>query len=80
VLFAGPPSRAWIGQVQGGTYNSFGVATQLRKAVQMQDAYKVEGTPALGMAGASTDGSMAGGFERMVKLANQLIEQVRKSA
>lgn len=63
------------------TYNSFGVATQLRKAVQLQDAYKVEGTPALGIAGRYyTDGSMANGFESMIKLANQLIEQVRKGA
>ena len=63
------------------TYNSFGVATQLRKAVQLQDAYKVEGTPALGIAGRYyTDGSMANGFEPMIKLANQLIEQVRKGA
>jgi thiol:disulfide interchange protein DsbA len=39
------------------------VATQLRKAVQMH-AYKVEGTPALGIGGRFyTDGSMAGGFE-----------------
>ena len=60
-------------------YNSFGVATQLRKAVQLQDAYKVEGTPALGIAGRYyTDGSMGGGFEPMIKIANQLIEQVRK--
>lgn len=62
------------------TYNSFGVATQLRKAVQLQDAYKVEGTPALGIAGRYyTDAGMANGFEPMIKLANQLIEQVRKS-
>lgn len=60
-------------------YKSFGVATQIRKAVQLQDAYKVEGTPALGIAGRYyTDGSMGGGFEPMLKIANQLIEQVRK--
>ena len=63
------------------TYNSFGVATQLRKAVQLQDAYKVEGTPALGIAGRYyTDASLSNGFEPMIKLANQLIEQVRKGA
>lgn len=60
-------------------YKGFGVATQIRKAVQLQDAYKVEGTPALGIAGRYyTDGSMGGGFEPMLKIANQLIEQVRK--
>nr|WP_257646053.1 thiol:disulfide interchange protein DsbA/DsbL [Ottowia beijingensis] len=60
-------------------YKSFGVATKVRRAVQLQDAYKVEGTPALGVAGRYyTDGSMAGGFERMIQLANNLIAQERK--
>lgn len=41
--------------------------------------YQVEGTPAMGIAGRYyTDGSMAGGFERMIQITNQLIEQERK--
>lgn len=60
-------------------YKSFGVATKLRRAVQLQEAYQVEGTPALGVAGRYyTDGSMAGGFQRMIQLTNSLIEQERK--
>jgi thiol:disulfide interchange protein DsbA len=60
-------------------YKSFGVATKLRRAVQLQEAYQVEGTPALGVAGRYyTDGSMAGGFQRMIQLTNGLIEQERK--
>jgi len=60
-------------------YKSFGVASKLRRAVQLQEAYGVEGTPALGIAGRYyTDGSMAGGFERMIKLTNDLIAQTRK--
>lgn len=60
-------------------YKSFGVATKVRRAVQLQEAYRVEGTPALGIAGKYyTDGSMAGGFERMIQLANNLIAQERK--
>ncbi len=60
-------------------YKSFGVASKLRRAVQLQEAYKVEGTPALGIAGKYyTDGSMAGGFERMIQIANNLIAQERK--
>ena len=60
-------------------YKSFGVATQLRRAAQLQDAYQVEGTPALGIAGRYyTDGSLAGGFERMLQLTNQLTEQERQ--
>lgn len=39
----------------------------------------MEGTPAVGIAGRYyTDGSMAGGFERMIQITNQLIEQERK--
>lgn len=61
------------------TYKSFGVATQLRRAAQLQEAYKVEGTPALGIAGRYyTDGSKAGGFERMIQITNRLIEQERQ--
>ena len=60
-------------------YKSFGVASKLRRAVQLQEAYKVEGTPALGIAGKYyTDGSMAGGFDRMIQIANTLIAQERK--
>lgn len=60
-------------------YKSFGVASKLRRAVQLQDAYGVEGTPALGIAGRYyTDGSMASGFDRMIKITNDLIAQVRK--
>ena len=47
--------------------------------MQLQEAYKVEGTPALGIAGKYyTDGSMAGGFDRMIQIANTLIAQERK--
>lgn len=60
-------------------YKSFGVATRLRRAVQLQEAYQVEGTPALGIAGRYyTDGSLAGGFERMLQITNELIERERK--
>ena len=60
-------------------YQSFSVATQVRQAIQLHDQYQVEGTPAMGIAGRYyTDGSMAGGFERMIQITNQLIEQERK--
>ncbi|MDR1968456.1 MAG: thiol:disulfide interchange protein DsbA/DsbL [Burkholderiaceae bacterium] len=60
-------------------YKSFGVANKLLRAKQLQEAYAVEGTPALGIAGRFyTDGSMGGGFDNMIKIANSLIDQVRK--
>ena len=62
-------------------YKSFGVATKIRQVAQLQEAYKVEGTPALGIAGRYyTDGSLGGGFERMVQITNNLIAQERKGA
>jgi len=60
-------------------YNSFGVATRLRRAVELQNAYAVEGTPALTISGRYyTDGAMAKNFERMLALTDMLIERERK--
>lgn len=62
-------------------YNSFSAATQVRRAIQLQDEYQVEGTPAMGIAGRYyTDGTQAGGFEQMIQITNRLIEQERKRA
>lgn len=57
-------------------YDSFGVATRARHATALQEAWGVEGTPALGIAGRYyTDGSMARGFERMLKITDELVAQ-----
>ena len=61
-------------------YKSFGVASKIRRATELQEAYKVEGTPALGIAGKYyTDGSMARGYERALQLADELLEKERKA-
>lgn len=61
-------------------YNSFGVATQVRRANELQEAYQVEGTPALGIAGKYyTDGSMAKGFDRMLQITDALVAKERKA-
>ena len=61
-------------------YNSFSVQTKARKAVQLQDAFKVEGVPALGIAGRYyTDGSMAGTMARALQVSDFLIAEARKS-
>jgi thiol:disulfide interchange protein DsbA len=60
------------------TYKSFGVASKLKRAVQLQNDYKVEGVPSFGIAGRFyTDGSIAGSMERAVKVAESLIAQSR---
>ncbi|RYF42378.1 MAG: thiol:disulfide interchange protein DsbA/DsbL [Comamonadaceae bacterium] len=62
------------------TYNSFSVSTKARRAAQLQDAYKVEGVPALGVAGRYyTDGTMAGNMDRALQVADFLVAEARKS-
>lgn len=60
-------------------YNSFSVATKARKATQLQDAYRIDGVPALGVAGRYfTSGSLAQTMERALLVTDYLIAQVRK--
>ena len=60
-------------------YNSFGVANQIRKATQLQQAYDVEGVPSLGVAGRYyVDGTMAGSMETVLRIVEHLAAQVRK--
>ena len=61
-------------------YNSFPVATKTRKATLLQDAYKVDGVPALGVAGKYyTSGSVAQTMERALVVTDHLIGLVRTS-
>ena len=61
------------------TYKSFGVASKLKRAVQLQNDFKVEGVPSLGIAGRyNTDGSLAGNMDRALKVAESLIAQTRQ--
>lgn len=61
-------------------YNSFSVQTNARKATQLQDAYKVDGVPALGVAGRwYTDGEMAHGMDRALQVVDDLVAQARSS-
>jgi len=61
-------------------YNSFAVATKARRATQLQDSFKVQGVPALGIAGRwYTDGSLAGNMDRALQVAEFLIAEARKT-
>jgi thiol:disulfide interchange protein DsbA len=60
-------------------FNSFTVVSKARRATQLQDAYKVQGVPALGVAGRFyTDGTMAGGMPRALQVVEFLVEEIRK--
>jgi thiol:disulfide interchange protein DsbA len=59
-------------------YNSFGVVTKAQRGSQLQNAYKVEGVPALGVGGQFyTDGSMARSMERALLVVQSLVEDLR---
>jgi len=59
-------------------YESDFVKTKVRQALVLQEAYAVEGVPALGIAGRYyTDGGLAGTMARALQVADYLIAQVR---
>ena len=61
-------------------YNSFSVSTKARKATQLQDAYAVDGVPALGINGRYfTSGTQAKTLERALQVTDYLIGQARGS-
>ena len=61
------------------TYKSFGVATKAKRAVQLQNDFKIEGVPSLGVAGRYyIDGTLAGSMPRALQVADALINQTRQ--
>ena len=59
-------------------FNSFSIATKATKATQLQNAYKVEGVPALGVAGRFyTDGTLAKNMPRALQIVDHLVAEVR---
>ncbi len=60
-------------------YNAFGVVTKAKRAHQLQEAFKVQGVPALGIGGRIyTDGSLSGSMERALQITDYLIAEIRK--
>ena len=59
-------------------FNSFSVSAKASKATQLQNAYKVEGVPAVGVAGRFyTDGTQAKSMERALQVVDYLVAEVR---
>jgi thiol:disulfide interchange protein DsbA len=59
-------------------YSSFSVATKATRAAQLQDAYKIDGVPALGVAGRYwTDGVMAKGMPHALQVVDFLLANIR---
>ena len=60
-------------------YNSFAVVSRAKRAAQLQEAFKVQGVPALGIGGRFyTDGSLAGSMDKALQITEYLIAEVRK--
>ena len=60
-------------------YKSFGVATKLRQAKQLFEAYKIDGVPTLGIHGRwFTSGSLTGNNDKALAVADYLIQRARK--
>ena len=59
-------------------FNSFSVSTKSSRAAQLQNAYKVEGVPALGTGGRYyTDGTLAKSMERGLQITDFLVAEIR---
>ncbi len=59
-------------------FNSFSVATKTTRATQLQNTYRVEGVPALGVAGRFyTDGTLAKNMTRALEIVDHLVGEVR---
>jgi thiol:disulfide interchange protein DsbA len=59
-------------------FNSFSATTKANRARQIQDAYQIEGVPALGIAGRFyTDGALAKSMDRALSIADFLVAQSR---
>lgn len=59
-------------------FKSYAVTSKIKKAVQLQNDFRIEGVPSLGIAGRFyTDGGLAGSMERALKVAESLIAQAR---
>lgn len=83
-LNTGPAIIDWVAR-QGvdparflAQYNSGFVSTKVARARQLQNAYQVDGVPALGIGGRYyTDGALAKGMDRVLQVTDHLIAQLR---
>ena len=55
------------------------MASKLKRAVQLQNDFKIEGVPSLGIAGKYyIDGTLAGSMDRALQVTDFLLAQVRQ--
>ncbi len=60
-------------------YNSFSVSSKARRGTQLQETFKVQGVPSLGIGGRFyTDGQLARTMDRALQVSEYLIGEIRK--
>jgi thiol:disulfide interchange protein DsbA len=60
-------------------YESFGINSKVSRANELTDAYKIEGTPSIAVAGKYvTSPSMAGSYEATIQQAQKLVEMATR--
>jgi len=60
-------------------FNSFSTASKAVRATQLMNAYKVEGVPAMGVAGRFyTDGTLARGMDNVLRVVEYLVGEVKR--
>jgi thiol:disulfide interchange protein DsbA len=63
------------------TWNSFTVENEVKEAIKRDQAYGIEGVPAMIVAGKyQTSAGLAGSFERMLKIVDALVDKVREES
>lgn len=65
----------------GEMFKSFSVQTKVKQGKQLSEAYRIDGVPALGIAGRwYTAGSLAGGHQQSLQVADYLLGLARRGA
>lgn len=79
-IFAWAATQGLDGAKFKEIYNSFSVASLVRRGTQLQEAYGVEGVPSMGIDGKYyTDGSMAGSMQTVLQVVEYLGATARKA-
>lgn len=86
-LFTEPEVRDWIGStgvdatVFMDTYNSFAIQGLVQRADQLARTYRIQGVPTMAVGGRYlTSATMAGSHANTLRVVDQLVDRIRKSA
>jgi thiol:disulfide interchange protein DsbA len=75
-------AKQGVDQAQfSAVFNSFAISTKLSQAEKLVKAYQINGVPSIGIHGQFlTDGPMAGGMDKALRVTDFLIQKIRSKA